>query len=495
MYLKLKLFFLALPFGVLSAQAQQILTLDRALEIAEQSSPSIQTTLLNLERSQQLLRAKKASLKSQFLLTLDPIEYGQNRSFDEYTNNWFTSENFMTSGTFRVDQPILPTNGTISLVNRFGWQSNNSSAGGGITNESFSNNLYLSLNQPLFTYNTLKQDLKILELDLENTNLAYAMQRLSLERDVTQFFYNVYLAQMGLSISKDELANTERTLEVTKNKVGAGLLAQEELLQAELNYVEAQSSVQNSKVSLENAKDQFKQYIGLDIFEEITVMANIDILPVDINISQAIEHALKARMELRQREINIQNSQFDLIATKSTNEFRGNLNLSVGIIGQDKILNDIYANPTQNPNISLSFNIPIFDWGERKARIRAQEAVVETQKLNYDIEKNQIVVDIRSVYRSIQNQLIQIEIAEKSETNAQLTYEINQERYNNGDLTGMDLSLYQTQLSNSKKNLAQAIIDYKIELLNLKIQTLYDYKNDRPIVPDEIMQEGLNKVQ
>ncbi|MFV0521035.1 MAG: TolC family protein [Mangrovibacterium sp.] len=478
-----------------NAYSQQIITLDKAMQVAEEHSPTLQSTLLNLERSQQLLKAQKASMKSQFLMTLDPVSYGQNRSFDDFSSSWYTSENFQTSGTFRVDQPILPTNGTISLVNQFGWQINNSSAASATDNKSFSNNLYLSISQPLFTYNSLKQDLKVLELDLENTNLSYAMQRLNLERDVTQYFYNVYMAQMSLSIAKDELANTQKSYEISKNKVEAGLLAKEELLQSELNFVEAKSSVQNAEVSLENAKDVFKQYVGMDIYEDITVMASLDVTPVDVDVKQATEYALSSRMELRQREIDIKNSQFDLISTKSTNEFKGDLNLSVGIIGQDQKLSNIYANPTRNPNVSLSFNVPIFDWGERKARIRAQETVIQTQKLNYETEKTQIIVDVRSTIRSLKNQLVQIDISEKSEKNAQLTYEINLERYANGDLTGMDLSQYQSQLSSAKKSSAQALIDYKIQLLNLKIQTLYDFVKKSPIIPDEIMAEGLKLVE
>jgi hypothetical protein len=33
-----------------------------------------------------------------------------------------------------------------------------------------------------------------------------------------------------------------------------------------------------------------------------------------------------------------------------------------------------------------------------------------------------------------------------------------------------------------------AIIDYKLELLNLKIQTLYDFETDTSIIPKELIQ-------
>ena len=490
-FIKLKLLIVLclLPGGVLFAQ--QLLGLDKALEIARQNSPDIRRSLLNLERSQESLNAQNAALKSQFSLSLNPIDYSRNRSFDDFNSTWFTNESLGSSGTFTVSQPILLTDGTVSLVNRFGWQKSTSDYNN-IEDRSFSNNLYLSLSQPLFTYNRLRLQLKELELDLENSNLSYAMQKLNLEKLVTQYFYNVYMAQMSLSISADELANTEKSYDMTKNKVEAGLAAKEELYQAELNFATAKSNVQNQRVSLENYKDQFKQYIGMDIYEEISVMANVDATPVTVDLSKAINYGLNSRMELRQREIDIETSQFDLITTKSLNEFKGDMNLSVGIIGDDKKLGDIYNNPTNNPKVSVSFNVPLFDWGEKKSRIKAQEAVIKTQELSMKEEKIQIIIDIRQVYRSLQNLTTQIDIAKQNEKNAQLTYEINLERYANGDLTSMDLNLFQTQLSEKKMAYAQALIDYKIELLNLKIQTLYDFEQGAGIVPEELIKKGKN---
>ena len=41
-------------------------------------------------------------------------------------------------------------------------------------------------------------------------------------------------------------------------------------------------------------------------------------------------------------------------------------------------------------------------------------------------------------------------------------------------------------IADLKKDLNRAIIDYKIELLNLKIQTLYDFEEQLPIIPEEL---------
>nr|WP_319272025.1 TolC family protein [uncultured Draconibacterium sp.] len=482
---KLVIAIVVVAFATFAVQAQEALTLERALSIAETGSPDLKLSLLNLERYQKNLEAQRAALKSRFSLQVDPVNYSKQRRFDNRVSEWYTNENFETRTLFTVAQPILITDGTVSLTNEFGWSSNNSSSTN-LESEVFFNNLYLNLNQPLFTYNTLKLELKELELNFENARISYAMQYLNLERNVTEFFYNVYMAQMNLTIAKDELANTQNSYDIIKNKVEAGLAAKEEEYQAELNLATAKSTLQNNEVSFENAKDQLKLYLGMDLFEDIMILADVSVNPVPVDLDKAIENGLESRMELRQREIDVETSQFDLIRTKAQNEFRGDMNLRFGITGDNKDLGNIYQNPTKSPSVGISFNIPIFDWGERKARIAAAEAAIESQELNLNEEKKQIVVDIRQVYRNIQNQLNQIELAKQNERNAQLTYEINLERYENGDLTGMDLNLYQNQLSSQKVALSQALINYKIELLNLKIQSLYDFEKNEAIIPSEL---------
>jgi len=467
--------------------AQQLLTLDKALKYAEDNSPDIKQSLLNLTRYQKNLEAQRASLKSSFSLTVNPLEYSRSRQFYDYQSKWYTSESLSSNSTLTVSQPILLTNGTIALNNEFGWEKSSSDATD-TESKVFYNKLYLSLSQPLFTYNSLKQDLKELELNLEDAEISYAIQRLEVEKTVTQYFYNVYLEQMNLQIDRAELTNTQKNYDIIKNKVEAGLSAKEELYQQELELANAKSSVQNQEVTFENVKDQLKLYLGMDLYEEIAVididLSNTAAVPVDME--KAIKNGLSSRMELRQREIDIENSMFDLVETKASNEFKGSVDLQVGITGDNKKLGNIYDKPTQSPSVSVSFNVPIFDWGKKKAKIAAQEAVIETQKLNYANEKNEIIIAIRKSYRKLQNYWSQIGIAKQTEKNAQLTYEINQEKYANGDLTGMDLSLYQTQLSEAKVSYAEAQINYRIELLNLKIQSLYDFAKKQAVLPAEL---------
>ncbi len=469
--------------GSLSNQiiAQDVLTLEESIQIAQQSSPDIKKSRLNLFSNKKSLDAQRAALKSRFALDITPLDYNRSRVFNDLFSTWNTTEDYNSFANFSVTQPIAATDGTISLVNSFGYRDNFSEFQD-VRTQTYNNNLYLQVDQPIFTYNRNKLQLKELELNLENAQISNAIQLLNLERNVTQSFYTFYQSQNNLEIAQDEYENQKISYEITKNKVDADLLAKEELYQAELNLATSKSTMDNNQVLLDNAADDFKLLLGLDLSEDIAVDVDINFITREVDLNQAIQYGLENRMELRQRQIEIERSDFELVRTNALNEFKGTIGLSLGIFGDNERAPEVYQNPTINPRVAVSFSIPIWDWGENKARMQASNANLEINKVDLENQKNDIIINIRKTYRNLQNLENQIEIAQQNVKNAELTYEINLERYRNGDLTSIDLNQFQSQLSDKKSALADALINYKIELLNLKILSLYDFENQQPVL-------------
>ena len=478
------LILILLIYNGLVSYSQQGLTLEQALSIAESNSPTMKKTRLNLVRSQENLNAQNAALKSNFSLTLNPISFSNDRTFNDLISKYNSTTTTESYGTLTISQPIVLTDARISLQNRFGYRDSYSEFNDR-TNKGYYNRLSLSLDQPLFTYNRTKLQLKELQLALENSQLNYAIQLLAMEFQVSQAFYFVYQQQQSLDISNQAFQNMQKSYEVSRNKVEAGISPREEMFQAELNLASAKSDYENKQVSLENAKDDFKVLIGMSLYDDLVVLPIIIVDTVKVDISFAIDQGLASRMELRQRQIDIDLTQFDLIRTQALNEFKGNLGLSVGLFGDDQNINDVYSEGSRQDNeaVMLSLQLPLWDWGEKKSRIKATEATIASSKISLEEEENDIILGIRKVCRNLLNLKNQIEIARQNVTNAQLTYDLNLEKYKNGDLTGMDLNIYQNQLSEKKLTFTNSRISYKLELLKLKIQTLYDFENMVAISP------------
>ncbi len=473
-------------FGMDRLTAQEILTLEKALEIAFEHSPSLIQSKLSLEQRQLNLKAQDASLKSQFSLDVNPFNYTRNNQYDSYNSRWYANESMSSSASLGIRQPIKWTDGTISLINDFSWQ-DASNRTDNRKNTSFNHNLSLRLEQPLFTYNRTKMQLKELEYALENAKISYAMQELNIEKQVTTQFYNVYQKQKDLNNAREEYNNQKQNYDIIKNKVEANLVAKEELFQAEVNMATSESSVYSAEINYENAKDNFKILLGMPLDEDVMVLPNTGINTIEVNSNDAVRYALEQRMEIRQKQITLEEDVFNIIRAKAENEFKGSISARIGLDALAGKIKNMYDSPTDNEQIGISLNIPIFDWGAKKARVKSSELAMESNQIDLDEQKKNITLEVRQICRNLPTLVRQIDIKKKSIENAEHTYEINLEKYRTGNLTGMELQQYQTQLTNAKQEYTNALISYKLELLNLKIQTLWDFENNKSYLPVDLL--------
>ena len=469
-----------------STFAQEILTLEKALEIAYQQSPSIIQSKMSLEQSELALIQQKASLKSQFSLNLSPFQYTRSTSFDNYNTQWYTRKSMSSGLDFRISQPIKWTDGTLTLSNSFNWQDDDNQSFGA-KSTSFSNNLSLNLEQPIFTYNKTKMQLKRLEFNLEKAKIQYALAQLNIEKNVTSAFYGVYQAYKRLVTAREAFQSQKENYELIKNKVEQGLIAQEELFQAEVTLATNENSLADTEMSYENTKDQFKQTLGLPLDIDISILPNIQIDPVQIDVNQAVKYALDQRMEIRQQQIAIEEGIFSLIEAKDNNKFKGSISARVGLMGQGDKFNGAFSKPDDNETIGVTLTVPLWDWGARKANIRSSELSNENTEISNAEERKSIMLDVRQLCRELPKLLRQIDIARQTVSNAERTYDINVEKYRNGALTGMELKNQQTQLTDAKNALTDAIISYKLRLLDLKIQTLWDFQNNKSYLPVDLL--------
>ncbi len=460
------------------------LTLERALNIAFQNSPAILQTGYSLVASERNLMAQQAGLKSQFSLAVTPYRTTSNRVFNDLIADYNSQTQTKSEAAMTIRQPIKWTDGTLFVTNVFNWTEASSSVAGGEKSSQFSNSLSIYLQQPLFTYNRTKMQIKELELALENTQLAYAVQKLSIERQVTQQFLNLYYSRMSIQISQEELDNATESFNIIQSKVDAGLSAREELYQADITKDNSLASLENLRMQHENSLDTFKRLLGLELEALIDVSADIQKTIVEVDLNEAIDYGLENRMELRQRDIAIQYALNDLIVAGAENEFKASLEVGFGLTGTHKELGNLFDSANSDRLFALTLDIPLYDWGQKKHRLAASRAQIDSANLSAEDEIKIIKSEIREAYRSLMNQKRQIEIAEKSITNAELTYDINLERYRNGDLSSKDLQFYQLQLSQQRLSLVQALINNRLALLDLKIRTLWDFEANRSILDE-----------
>ena len=462
------------------AFAQKILTLQDALSIAMDKSYAVKSAELNLLSSQKNLEAAKLGLMTSINMQFNIPSYSRTLSsqFNPLTGTQqFFDYGYTTyDGSLNFVQPIIFTNGTFTLTGDI-WKRSQFSSGQQIPNDYYSN-LSLSLQQPLFTFNSLKASLTRAEISLEKAQRNYTSASKDIIYNVTAGFYQLYKAKKNVEIAEEKVQQTESSYNTAQNKFKAGLIAEVESLQLEIDLASSRNDLLSAKRTLEESKNDFKILIGLKLSDSIDVVAQLDYKPVDVNLDAAIDYALSNRNELKNAEADIDLSKLSVDEINSQGNISAMLSANYGINKDENRLQDIFHDFDGSRSVTFTVSVPVLDWGKNKRQVESAEANLNLYKLSFENQKQEIRKEIIEVVDNLNSAKARVETLSKSVELAQKSYDISLARFQAGTITSFDLQQMQLRLTDAKTNSLNALIDYKLALADLDRKTLHDFEKN-----------------
>lgn len=457
--------------------AQEIYTLEKSIDIALQKSFGINNAKYSLVASEKNLEAFKASLFSTLDLEFDLPNYSNvlTSQFNpiEGKEEFYSVGTSRIEGRFRLSQPIIFSNGTISIVGRvfgrdqFGTQVNS-------TRDYFSN-FGISLNQPLFTFNTQKANLERSEINLENAKRSYTHAEQNLIYEVKVAFYNLYKLKENVIISDEKVKQNKESFKTAENKLKAGLIAEVEAMQLEVDLASSRNDLLNSKRSFEEEVNNFKILLGLELEKEVNIISNLLYNPIIIDESVAVESALKNRADLLNQESGIYLSGLNVEEVDSKRQVKLELNARYGISNNSTEVVSLYNELLDDVSVALTLFVPVWDWGQNSREVEASKANLMIEKLTYNNLKERIHNDVVATINRINSAKARVEVLSRSVEIAEKSYNISVERFKSGTISSFDLAQIQLRLTEAKNNSIGALIDYNLAIADLERKTYLKY--------------------
>ncbi|MBI4552106.1 MAG: TolC family protein [Candidatus Latescibacteria bacterium] len=474
--------------GPAYAQAIVKLTLEQSLDIALTQSFDVKRLEQSLMGSRMNLKAAEAGFKSNGelqLTSLPNFEQNERRTPLPGGTFAFDRQQFMDVQTdVFANQPIGATNGLFSLIGslqRFQQFDVRTGPGGSSNPSQYGTQVRLQFRQPLFTYNRLKTGLRKAELNLESTLQTYTRNQLDLVFNVTSRFYDFYRAQQQLLLDQQEVARAEESYRVARLKQEAGLLAEVDVLRLEVDLANARNTAANSEASLRQNEDAFKVLIGVPLETSVEVTTGLTYRPVTVSVEAAIGHALQRRTELRTDDITIQLGEINVTEIDAQREITGELFLSYGLFNRRDRFQDIVSDFNNDRRVQLSVSVPLWDWSQNTYSVQAARANLENDRLTRQHRVNTIKQEIRAAVRNFSSAQQRVEITRRSQELAEKSYRISFLKFQNGELNTQDLTLEQNRLAQARRNSLDAIIDYQQALADLRRKTLWDFERNQPV--------------
>jgi outer membrane protein TolC len=497
---------LLIPILPVSGQSKRILTYDEAIRIALGKSYTVKSYLENKIAMEQYFNYYKAQFKPRLDFSVFTPSWNENviqvqRADGLPVYNSFGSMQFGGNLQFTY---ILPTGGNFALTSLM-YRDNLATTLAQQdfielkTNQAYTS-LSLSFNQPIFTTNTLRQNLDEAKYRYEKSENYFTRAQMDIIYDVTHAFFSLYRATREVEIAQEKLKNSEESLRISKLKSETGRIPQGDVLIAEVEMAQNQANLLESQGRLEKEEDNLKQLIGLGLEEDIQIITDLQYETFSIDLMKAIQEALNNRLELDEAGLDIELQEIQLDRAKRIREFKGNISAyyditGVSTLGTGSTLDlfqssfDNFVDRPPNRGITLTLSYPLFDWGRGSARVQQERANLRSRKLDLDNLRITITRQVRDVVRSVKEAHKRLEIHETNQEVAQQSYAISRMRFENGDITSQELAMEQERLATSQLNYLNAFITYQLAVADLKRKTLWDFQNNRSYLKDNYFQE------
>lgn len=483
---------ICLPAAPVLARETHVLTLTDCQHIGRQRSYQMRTLQEDYQIARLELRAAVNRFKTQANLSLTAPDYSETIGSlqDSTGTHYFPVEQAVYSGNLQISQP-LPTDGSIYLS-------------AGVyhiqdyfeRDESFRLNTRVGLEQPieaLYSYNRIQAAYKLAELNYELARRRLTRAQLDLDYAVSQAFYNLILAIERLNISAQTLHQQEEACQLAGNKYKAGVIAEVEALQMEVDLGEAQNNFDIARAEREAQANYLKQLLNFNLADSLVLRDDLSYQPVTVDLEKALQFGLKNRLEIREKEIQTEQARIEIEGTRVDHQIRGKISAYYDFIGVNQqeqrfAWYSTFGNAWEelkkrpgNRGVSLQLTIPLWDWGVNDARVQAAQARLRQAGYSLDDEKMSVERDIRNTVNNLNSSLKRLQLLEKNVRVAERSFEISKKRFANGDINSQSLALDRNRLSQAYNSRLNALISYKLLLADLTRKTFYDFAAGRPV--------------
>lgn len=469
------------------------LDLPGSIEIAQLKSYGMLSLKQDLRIAEFNLKSATARFRTHIDLNFVSPQYTETiRQYEDSAGiSFYPIKQMNYQGNLIINQP-LPTDGSIYIRS-------------GLSNydDYFSDfrstylNTRIGLSQPitsLYGYNSIKSSLKQAELAYERSNKELNREQLNLNYNVSSAFYDLLSVQKGAEIALANLDRQKEAYELAKNKYEAGLIKEVDALQMEVDLADAQNNYDMARINMSSSENRFKELIGIEFKDSVLLSTEFKYESILVDPEKAVELAMQNRLEIREQDIQTELNKLNLKRQKSEGMPQINLNayyekagysgMSGTNAGMTSSWNNTFKdflNRPQNYGLGLSVSIPILDFGENKALVRAAEARLKQNLYRKEEVTRGIESEVRNLVAELNNSLSRLKLLEKNVLVAEKSFEITRQRFVDGDIDSQSLALERNRLNNAYTSHLRAYINYQLQLSNLTRKTFYDFVNDRPL--------------
>lgn len=336
------------------------------------------------------------------------------------------------------------------------------------------NNTSYGLNSSVTLYNAqrLNNLIKQAELDMQSGIYDSEAIKESISLSILNAFLQVVFLDENVKNAQNQLDATTEQLNLSEARLQSGIISRSD-------YLQVKSQLANEKLSLANAQSNFAiSKVSLMQLMELPVDENFEVLRPNLEeltnenltpiASDVYATALAIKPQIKSAEYQKESAALNekIVAAGFYPTISADAGLSTGYSSYNTANYFGQLGDQFTPSVGVSVSIPIFQKKQIKTSVAQAKINYNNAELREIDTKNQLRKEVEQACVDVLSAQIEFEANKESYSSYEESYQLAQEKFNNGLINSVDFLFERNNLITAESQLLQSkfnlIFSYKI---------------------------------
>lgn len=277
--------------------------------------------------------------------------------------------------------------------------------------------------------------------------------RLNLSTGITQAYADLAYAWQLNDVAEEELARSQKSLELTRQRRRAGIDSDLQVRQAEARVPAAQQQVQAAQQRIDAARTALAALVGKGPDRGLSIQRPQPLNPVALQLPGVLPSELLGRrpdIVAARWRVEAADKQIKVAKTRFYPSF--NLTALAGVVAPN--VGDLLKSSSTFAYIGPALSLPIFEGGKLRANLANTDAQYDLAVANYNQAVLDALRDVADQVNAVRSLAQQAHSQQQAVDTARSAFDLAQQRYRAGIGSYLDVLTAQSTLLRSQQQLA-----------------------------------------
>ena len=295
---------------------------------------------------------------------------------------------------------------------------------------------------------------------------------------VAKSYYGLLATQRKYATAQQALDQAQHALTISQDLERGGEVAHSDVVKSELQQNAQQQALNDAQLGMASARLDLAVLLFRDFNENFSIVDDLDLAPAlpplpDVETMAGRENPIlgAAIQTLRSASLDVTMARQAFLPTLGVDAIYGIEANAIALESRDVAYKQDGPVPTPGYFIDAVLNIPLWDWGVRRSKLRQAEVKREEAQVELNATERTLIRNLRGFYDDAQTARQQVDLLRRAVDLASESLRLNTLRYQAGEATVLELVDTQTTLFQAGNAYDDGMVRYRVAISNLQTLT------------------------